>query len=802
MEFLTEQALEFDTVKEYLAQFALSLPGKQELKDLRPLTDRERIEILLTEISELKDIRAVHGHLPLETLEDIREPLRRSRVDGAILEPLELRQIYNVLYSGRGVKQFVDALDAQSYPCLRKKVESIVLIEALERAIARSVDEEGAILDSASQKLRQIRKELRIARESIQRRLQTFFQRQDYQGVLQDHVITMRHNRYVIPVKAASKGKIKGIVHDQSSSGMTVFIEPQETVELNNRLASIEADEKAEIRRILLDLSGQVAESRVEIEETLIALGELDCINAKTRLSERWNCCQPELCERKQIVLQQARHPLLLMQNEADPSAIVPLLLRFDDDFSTLLITGPNTGGKTVSLKTVGLLAMMTQAGLHIPAEKGSKLCVFDNIFADIGDQQSIEQNLSTFSSHVTHIVKILEQANDRSLVLLDELGAGTDPAEGASLGIAILEYLDANNAKCLATTHHDALKSYAYTQTSTLNACMEFDVDSLSPTYRLLVGMPGKSNAFVIAERLGLPGHVIRRAQTLMGEDLLQVDRLIRKLTKDSEELDRKKRETDAKYRGILRLEKESDLLMRAAEKEKQRILDTALRQAKNIVDDAIRQSQETVRSLPAAGREQGREKLKSLQRKASELHKALRTTRKVVNSTPSAAKGEPVTVGAKVRMAGLERSGSVLRFLKDGKHAEVQVGMMRLEVPVDQLSLLQQAKSSSEHRKVSISDFSAHPGDSHTLPLELVLVGKRIDEALDELNGYLDRAFLSGLPSVSIVHGIGTGKLKKAVASFLRSHPHVLEYALDNRNYGMTNVRLACCSPPANQR
>ena len=792
MEFLTEQALEFDKVKSYLAQFALSRLGKAQVESISPMSDIKRIENRLSEVSELKEIRALHGHLPLEGLADIREALARSRVEGAILDPLELRQIYDVLRSGRAVKQFVIDLESESYPAILEKVESIACIDPLERAISRSVDEEGEILDSASQKLKQIRKELRMVRENIQGRLQKLLQRHDYQSVIQDQVITLRNHRYVIPIKAASKGKIKGIVHDQSSSGVTVFIEPLETVELNNRIASLEAEEKEEIRRILLELSAQIGECRFDIEETTIVLGELDFINAKSRLSERWDCRQPALNEGKRLMLRQARHPLLLMQNENNPSAVVPLDLPLDEEHSTLLITGPNTGGKTVSLKTVGLLALMAQAGLHIPAAKDSELCVFDNIFADIGDQQSIEQSLSTFSSHVKHIVKVLGQVSERSLVLLDELGAGTDPAEGASLGISILEYLDSKEAKCLATTHHDALKSYAYTQPRTLNACVEFDVNSLSPTYHLLVGVPGKSNAFIIAERLGVPGHIIQRAQALMGEDLLQVDHLIRKLTQDSEELEQKKNAADAKYRGVLRLEKETDKLISAAEQEKQEILDKALEQAKNIVDDAIRQSQDVLRTLPVTNREQGREKIRTLQREATDIRKKLKKPRKTVVPMPVPLKGGEITIGAKVRVSGFEQTGSVLQISKDGKQAEIQVGMMRIEVSLHKLSLVQNTGTATRP-KVSVSDLSGSPSDSGYVPLELVIVGKRVDEALDEMGSYLEHAFRSGLSSVSIVHGMGTGTLKKAVAATLRSHPHVLKYAVDSQNYGMTNVELA---------
>ncbi|PIE34935.1 endonuclease MutS2 [candidate division KSB3 bacterium] len=610
--------------------------------------------------------------------------------------------------------------------------------------------------------------------------------------MIQDQVITLRQNRFVIPIKASSRGKVKGIVHDQSSSGVTVFIEPIETVELNNRIASLEAEEKQEIRRVLLELTTLVRTYRFDIEETIVGLGELDFINGKTKLSERWQCQQPNITDRRAFNLLKARHPLLLLQHEHDRDQVVPTTIHLDEDTSTLLITGPNTGGKTVSLKTVGLLMLMVQAGLHIPVEKDSEVCVFDAIFADIGDMQSIEQNLSTFSSHIQHIVKVLEKADERSLVLLDELGAGTDPAEGASLGIAILEYLDGVKAKCMATTHHDALKSYAYTHPRTINACVEFDVNTLSPTYHLLFGVPGKSNAFIIAERLGLPEHIIQRAHSLMDEDVLRVDQLIRKLTSDSEEMERKKAEIESRHRGVLRLEKETDRLLLEAEKERQAILDRALEESKKIVDRAIKQSQDVLRTLPAKNREQGREQVKTLHREAADIRKKLnkaQRSQKAARSSPS--QKQKIAVGAKVRITDFGQIGSVLQLSKDGKQAEIQVGMMRLELPVQQLSLVQKAEVSSRP-KVSVADRSGNPADTQHVPVELVIVGKRVDDALDLVNSYLDQAFLSGLPSVGIVHGIGTGTLKKAVSGFLQTHPHVVKYAVDSQNYGMTNVEL----------
>jgi len=796
MEHYTEQALEFDKVTAYLAQLTISPLGRAQASTLTAMTDTAVIERQLAEVSELKDIRALHGPLPLDGFHDIRESLLRARIENSILAPLELRQIYETLRVARAVKKCMAGIDSPDYGLIRGKVERLIIVADVERAIGRSIDEEKEILDSASPKLKQLRRELRQAREKIQSWLQNFLQRATYQSVIQDQVITLRQNRYVIPIKASSRGKVKGIIHDQSASGVTVFIEPLETVELNNRVASLASGEKQEIRRILQELTTLVREHRFEIEETVIGLGELDFINGKTKLSEQWGCQPPKITDRRMLNLLQARHPLLLLQHDQDRASVIPIDLRLDEQTNTLLITGPNTGGKTVSLKTVGLLTLMVQAGLHIPAAKDSETCVFETIFADIGDQQSIEQSLSTFSSHIQHIVNVLGNVTERSLVLLDELGAGTDPAEGAALGIAILKHLDTVRAKCIATTHHDALKSYAYTHPRTINACVEFDVNTLSPTYRLLFGVPGKSNAFIIAERLGVPEHIIQRARALMGQDVLRVDELIRKLTSDSEEIERKKSETEARHRGVLRLEKETDKLLAAAEKEREDILERALKEAKKIVDQAIKQSQDVLRTLPASTREEGKTQLKTLHKETSELQ------RKLHRRKPPGTEDEPgsevtaggvIKPGTKVRLAGFEQTGTVLTLSKDGRQAEVQVGAMRVEMPVRKLTALRPAERSPAPSKISVSDHSISSSGDYVVPFELLLVGKRVDEALDEVNTYLDRAVLSGLSSVSIVHGIGTGKLKKAITNMLRSHHHVVSYALDTRNYGMTNVELS---------
>jgi DNA mismatch repair protein MutS2 len=791
MDSLTQQTLEFDKVKSYLAQLTCSALGTTYIDSLTSITDPSKIDIWLSEVSELKEIRALYGHLPVEGIHDIQKSLSHARIEGAILPPIELRHIYETLRAGRATKKFIADIEPPIYPNIQEKVEGISFLDAVESAIRQAIDEEGEILDGASQKLKRIRKELRQVREKIQTWLQNFLQRQDYQSIIQDQVITRRRDRYVIPIKASSRGKIKGIVHDQSASGVTVFIEPLETVELNNRIALLEAEEKEEIRKILLELTDLIREHLPPIQESVSILGELDFINAKARLSEKWKCSQPKLSQDRCISLLRARHPLLLVQHEYGPEHVVPIDVHVDESYTTVLITGPNTGGKTVSLKTIGLLALMVQAGMHIPVDPDSEISVFENIYADIGDQQSIEQNLSTFSSHISHIVDILKNANNRSLILLDELGAGTDPAEGASLGIAILEYLDQLEATCIATTHHDALKSYAYTHPRTMNACVEFDVNTLSPTYRLLFGLPGKSNAYIIAERLGLPRHIIQRAKELMGEDLHKVHYLIQKLTTDSEEIEKKKAEIDARMRGVSRLEKETDRLLALAEQERQDMLNKALEEAKLIVDQALHRSQEVLAKLPALTREEGKKLLKILHKEATTVKQRIAQTKKVDETPPLFSPSELIK-GQQVQLAGIGQTGTLLDISKDGKQAELQVGAMRIEMPINQLTPIYSAHVGSRPQKISVSESPTSLDESDFVTTEFVIVGKQVDEALDEVDKYLDRAFLLGLSSVTIIHGIGTGRLKNAVLSLLRSHPHVLNYSTAEHNQGATVVGL----------
>jgi DNA mismatch repair protein MutS2 len=782
----TLRALEFDKVKVYLENFVTSELGRSWIQVLEPSSDKEVIETRLTETSEVKEIRSLHGPLPLEGLEDIRESLYKVKVEGSLLTPAELLGICRVLEVGNRTKRFVTRLTTP-YPHLLKKVEQIHVLENLEQVIRRAINDQGEILDSASLKLKKIRQDLRLTRDRIQNSLKDLFKRSDLQKIIQEPIITIRNNRYVIPVKTGFQSKLRGIIQDQSMSGATVFLEPIEVVELNNRLITLDAEEREEIHKILLELSAKVREHLDAIQITTDILGEIDFIQAKARLSEKWKGTQPRICEDKCISLIQARHPLLLIQHEGEEHKVIPIDVRIENEINMLLITGPNTGGKTVSLKTIGLLILMTQAGLHIPANIHSELPLFQKVFADIGDLQSIEQSLSTFSSHISRIVHILNHADARTLVLLDELGAGTDPAEGAALGIAILEYLDQIGAKVVVTSHHDSLKTFAYTHPRALNASVEFDINTLSPTYRLLFGLPGKSNAFIIASRLGLPENIVQRARSLMGSEFIRLEKLIQKLTTDSEFIEKAREEAEQSYALAKQAQEKWLTTVQTLEQERQDILNRATTEAKEIVDAARRKAKYILTQMQTVEERQAVKLLETLKQDSQKLKNRIQPSSKVLQNISQS--GE-LHIGQFVQIPSLNQKGTILGLNKDKKTAEVQVGSVKLQVSTSQLVPL--SKPISPQVEEIQPTLGIEPVKDEIVRGEITLAGKPVATALEELDKFLDEAVLAGLSSVAVIHGIGTGKLKAAVEKMLSTHPQVAAYNTAEHYGGITLVKL----------
>jgi len=785
----TLRALEFDKVKAYLETFVTSDLGKSNVEALEPVFQKETIEAWLSETSEVKEIRSLHGKLPLEGLEDIRESLYKVKVEDSVLFPLELLKVCRVLEVGRRTKKFITGLNIP-YPYLLQKAQQIHVLEDLERTIRRSIDDQGEVLDSASLKLKKIRKDLKLTRDRIQDVLKDLFKRTDLQKIIQEPIITIRNNRYVIPVKTGFQGKLRGIVQDQSISGATVFLEPLQVVDLNNSLVTLEAEEREEVRKILLELSAKVRQHLEAIQKTTEVLGEIDFVNAKARLSEKWKGSQPRLCEDTCISLIQARHPLLLLQHQGEEHKVVPLDVRIENEVSMLLITGPNTGGKTVSLKTIGLLTLMAQAGLHIPADPNSELPLFNKVFADIGDQQSIEQSLSTFSSHVSRIVHVLNHAWDRTLVLLDELGAGTDPAEGAALGIAVLEHLDRIGAKTVVTSHHDSLKTFAYTHPRALNASVEFDINTLSPTYRLLFGLPGKSNAFIIAARLGLREEIVQRARSLMGSESVRLEKLIQKLAVDSEVIEKSREEAEASYALAKQAQEKWVVATEALERERQEILNKAMREAKDIVDTARKKAGHILAQIQGADELQAARLVETLKRDSHRLKNQIQQPQTRVLEAASGPL--ELTVGQPVYIPTLNQKGTILQIARDKKSAEVQVGPLKLEIPVSRLVSLNKPLPPPEVEMRPSVILESPEGEEEILRGEITLAGKPVANALEELDKFLDEAVVAGLSHVSIVHGIGTGKLKAAIEKMLSTHPHVSSFSTAEHYEGITLVTL----------
>ena len=589
------KTLEFDKVREQVANFCTSSLGRTHLDLLEPSIDLDTVVKLLDEMDEGLSVLRVRGNVPMGGIFDVRGHAKRAQI-GGMLSPTELMEIASTIRASRILRQFFEAVEESEdikIPYFLERKQALPILTALEHEIIACIDDNGAVLDSASTQLRTIRQQLRAQESRVREKLESYTRGKNASKMLSDSIITIRNDRFVIPVKQEYRGNYGGIVHDQSSSGQTLFIEPDAVVQANNEIRRLKMKEQEEIERILLALSLEVQAVAHDIFVLVQILGEIDVILAKAKYGQANKCTKPSVNDTGVIRLVKARHPLLNMEEA------VANTIEFGDDITAIVITGPNTGGKTVTLKTVGLCTLMAQAGLPIPVLDGSEITVFDQIFADIGDEQSIEQSLSTFSSHMVNIVDILSKFDDRSLVLFDELGAGTDPQEGAALAISILDEVHGRGARVMATTHYPELKAYGYNRPGVANASVEFDVESLSPTYKLLIGVPGRSNAFEISKRLGLPQHIIKHAQSFTGTDRHEVESMIASL-----EVSRKQSEKDAEQSHALLVESEkiqADLTtqLKELEEQKEKLEQKAKDKARKIVDEAKREAESIITEL-----------------------------------------------------------------------------------------------------------------------------------------------------------------------------------------------------------
>ncbi len=795
-----EGILEFNKIKEILAGYCSSGLGRSLAEKLEPLADISQIESMLSICSEAKDIN-VAGGFPLGGLRDIRHLMKKASVSGAILEPEELLDIAAITRVARNLKTFIKK-ETEQYPLVAEIISRLSTFPHLEEAIADCIDPEGSILDSASPQLLKIRKQLTTARRRIINLLESILRSPKYQTAIQENVITLRNNRYVIPVKQDFRISLPGVIQARSASGVTAFIEPKGAVELNNQLHDLASEELKEIRRILRELTDRVREVLFDLEETIRILGEIDLVNAKALLSKSLKTTKPKLNNHGYIELTQARHPLLQARlsnkrlpmpdddqaSEPVPDEVVPIDFHLGDGFDTLVITGPNTGGKTVALKTVGLLTLMMQAGLHIPADEGSQMSVFKTVFADIGDEQSIEQNLSTFSSHMTRIIRIVESADDSSLVLLDELGAGTEPSEGAALGMAILDFLHSRNAKTVATTHHDSLKAHAHSQDGMENASVAFDLKTLRPTYELRIGVPGSSNALRIANRLGLPEEIGKTAREYLGSEALEVADLISNIEGMQRDLEEQQRLTEEKALSASRAQREHEQLLRQLKSRKREMEREASREAFNIVQNARKLVENTISELR-------KEKAapKSVQRARQKLVKARKEIAAAVEPAPRIEGRQPdpdeLKVGDNIYVGSLRSRGTVISLPDEKGIVQVRAGNARLNLPVSEIQIISDsANTNKKAPSTAKPKYLRRSGISSSLDLR----GDRAEEAMDKVDKYLDDAALAGLGSISIVHGKGTGVLREIVTELLSDHPHVENFRLGEQNEGGAGVTV----------
>ena len=789
---MNQKALETLEYRKIIAQLKREMGSAASAKladELTPLTSEKIIKEELRSTTEAVDLIVRKGPLPTGGLYDIREALLLAKKGGS-LTMRQLLEVQNVLGISSEVVAFMhdDALPELKY--IGEMVDLIVEFAALEKEISRCILTEDEMADNASPKLKDIRRSIHQQNQAIKNKLSRIITSSSNKTYLQDAIVTMRDGRYVIPVKQEYRSFFPGMVHDQSKGGATLFIEPQGVVELNNKLRELEVEEQLEIARILAELSSRVAEHYREIRSNLELLTKLDFIMAKGKLSCKMHASEPKIDADGELRLISARHPLI------EYKKAVPVDIRIGGDYRTLIITGPNTGGKTVSLKTAGLLVMMAQSGLHIPASHASTLPIFGEVFADIGDEQSIEQSLSTFSSHMKNIVSIIDKASYDSLVLVDELGAGTDPTEGAALAIAILERFYDSGALTMATTHYNELKKYALATSGVENAAMEFDVETLTPTYRLLIGVPGKSNAFEISKKLGLSESVIERASEHIKHGDMEFENVI-----SSIEDDKRKAAADRLDAESMRAEIE-ERLKKLEEKEKAisekraDIIAEAKREARELLREtksAVKDVQKDLRMLQKSGvhtnlntgaLEKSRRKINEAEDLVSEK------VVKQVNSEPVSA--DTLKIGDRVKLLTIGQNGTILSLPDEKGNLMINIGALKVKARLQDLMLINEGKDRKPQAKSSSKYGSLLRSKSSSVSASINVMGKNLEDALADVEKYLDDVYMAGLDMVSIIHGRGGGILKDGIRQMLKRKKYVDSYGAASYNDGGEGVTI----------
>ncbi|TCI53624.1 MULTISPECIES: endonuclease MutS2 [unclassified Exiguobacterium] len=758
------RVLEYEKLRQQLAVHAASSLGKNRALNMQPDYSYDRVLANLNVTREATEVVRLRDRLPLGGLSDVRAEVKRAAI-GSVLSTSELLAVAAVMYSGRQVKNFFEKLHEDNediqIPRLDEYAERLTKLIEVEQSIRHAIDDQGTVQDSASSQLRGLRTQLRSYEGSVRSRIDNILR--NNAKMLSDAIVTIRNDRFVVPVKQEYRQAFGGIVHDQSASGQTLFIEPQAIVSINNEIQEVRLKERSEIDRILTELSNLVGGVADSVVTNLDVLAELDFVFAKVAYGHQLKATEPKLNDAREIKLKQARHPFI-PQDE-----VVPITVELGEDFTSLVITGPNTGGKTVTLKTIGLLQLMVQSGLYVPAEFGTELSVFDAVYADIGDEQSIEQSLSTFSSHMTNIVSMLDKVDFMSLVLFDELGAGTDPQEGAALAIAILDEVKRRGARVAATTHYSELKAYAYNRDGVVNASMEFDIESLSPTYRLLIGVPGRSNAFEISRRLGLSEQVIDKARSHVGTDAESVESMINELESAKQRAEQLEQELIIKRHDFEQEQAAFEAKMSEFETERDVMYGEAEARAEKAVEKAKREANEVIdrlKKLRAEGIVKEHEIIAA--KKQLESAKPTLQDKKIQKVKQKAQQKRTFSKGEEVKVTTFNQKGYIVNQINDNEY-NVQVGIMKVNVKADDLQKVGpskeqglQSKGSSLKRQSSTKS-------------ELDLRGVRVEEGLSRLDKYIDEALVSGYDNVRIIHGLGTGAMRQATQEYLKGHRHV---------------------------
>ena len=783
------KVLEYNRILDKLQEKAGSAMGKELCRGLLPSSDVNEVREWLAQTAEAVQVDSV-AHPPMGGIHDIRQYIKKVGI-GSILEPAELLDILSTMYAMRAVKKFFKELEAEA-PLMKAAAHNIEIMGQLERNLENTIDEHGVLRDDASIELKRIRREMKVSQARIKDHLANILHSAEYQKYFQEAIVTMRGDRYVVPIKQEYRQYFPGIVHDQSATGATVFIEPMAVVNLNNDVKQLVSAERHEIERILRDMSQQIRHCDEQLLTNCEIMADIDFAFAKAALAYELQATEPVINDEGRTCLIGARHPLI------DRTRVVPIDISLGEKYSMLLITGPNTGGKTVSMKTLGLMVLMAQAGLFLPAESGSEIAVYNTIYADIGDEQSIEQSLSTFSAHMTHLVDILSKVESDDLLLLDELGAGTDPEEGAALAMAILEQLLKINASVLATTHYSELKTFAFSQAGIENACVEFDVKTLRPTYRLLTGIPGASNAFAISRRLGLSESLIIRAKQLIQADHAQFEQVINQLEKEKLLYEQMNADIMLRQQRAEQLEAKAEAMRADLSKRKAEIIRKAKDEGAAMVRRARRESEEVIKQLKEQFNDLGIQKRQQAIQEARDrlAQEAERVRPGLVSEKAYNKKIDPSSIspGDIVYVTKLYQKGSVISV--HGKELEVQLGAMKMNVKMSACKFVSKAPAGTQSSPKTLprnrkrkESFIGKVQEAHR---EIDIRGLMVNEAEVILGKFIDDSVMAGLSQVLIIHGKGTGALRKGIHEYLKRHRNVDNFNFADMSEGGTGATL----------